>query len=86
MLYLCPQKDGRKKTLDIVASSMYSPCDIDKTYNSILKMPWYQFFSYTDFYCSQNGLNTMKVLFICKGECSFNQFCENIDCLVSHKL
>ena len=29
------------KTLDIVASSMFYTCDIDKTWNNILKIPWY---------------------------------------------
>ena len=74
-----PQKDRRRITLDIVTSSTFYTCDVDMTYNSILKMPWYHWFSYPYFHCSQNRLDTMEIFFICKEKCCFYHFCEYLE-------
>ena len=67
-------KRWEEETLDIAASNMFSTCETDRTYNSILNIPWCCWFSYPDFYCSQNGLDIMKIFSICKEKCCFHHF------------
>ena len=42
--------------MDIVVSSMFSMCDIDRSYNSILKITWCHWFYYPKFNLSRNGI------------------------------
>ena len=63
---LMSKRYGRRKTLDIVDSSMSSTSYAARAYNSILKMPWCHWFSYLDLHFSQNGLDTTKMFFIFK--------------------
>ena len=69
----------RRKNIYIVASNMFSTCYVNSRYNSTLKLSWYNLFSYTDFCCSQNGLDTMKISFICNDKCCFNHLCASLD-------
>ena len=64
-----------EKTIDIVACSVLSTCGVDRTYNSILNMPWCHCFYHPNCHCSKNGLDIMKIFFICKEKCSFYHFC-----------
>ena len=43
-----------------LSSSMFYMCGVNRMYNSILKIPWWHWFSYPDLYFSQNGLDIMK--------------------------
>ena len=93
MLYLRPQKYGRRKTLDVVASSLFSTCDVDITYDNILNLTCCHWFSYTYFHFSQNGLDTIKKSFVRRSAVSIifvNLWKKitplNLDWFVSYKL
>ena len=57
---LMSTKYGRRKTLDVVASSIFFTCRVDMTKNNIIKLTCCHWFSYPYFYCSQNELNTIN--------------------------
>ena len=85
---------GRRKTLDVVASSIFSTCEVGITYNNIIKLTCCHWFSYPYFHYSQNGLDTMNLFsFVRRSAISIifvNLWSKstppNLDCLVSYKL
>ena len=60
LLYLCTKQYGRRKTLDVVASSLFSTCEVDIKYNNIIKLTCCHWFFYPYFHFSQNGLDPMN--------------------------
>ena len=61
------------KTLDIVSSSIFHMCDVDRTWNNIFKIHWFHWFPSPDLQFSQNGLDTKKIFFIPKeGFCFYH--------------
>ena len=91
---LMSKKYGRRKTLDVVAYSLFSTCEFDITYNHIIRMTCCHWFSYPYFYCSQNGLDIMNFFsFLSRSAVSIifvnlwsKSIPPNLDYLVSYKL
>ena len=61
------------ETLDIVASSTFYMCDVNRTYNNILKILSCNWFSFPAFHLSRNRLDNKKIFFIPKEKLYFYQ-------------